>query len=287
MDELIGLLAERLAPILRPSTSPTPAANTTIVTPEAAPTPPNPAPTNTYQSGSINELDTFIPPLSQNPAAGMSFDRMFYDIDSALRLAIAKHEFKPEHLWKLDDQPARGQVKSKSFEIDDEGVIVKHEKSATVKDYPNPRSLVDPLIRYFLMLQIYVAHSAGLPSAIQVMYHTNEYLRLLLKLIADYDWAAVLHYHFHFHAIQLIDMRDGRYQGWSSRDRDLWAKFLDGHVKIHSQRSSTNTNAKQTCFSFQTGKCTSPCPQGRLHICKTCKSEAHGSKSCTDKKTSA
>lgn len=275
MDKLVNLLAERLTPILRPLSNPNPTNHIASVIPQAAPVPANLAPATSSHSGSLSELDAFVPPISQNPAAGMSFDRMFYDVDSALRLAIAKHEFKPEHLWKLDDQPARKQVKSKSFEIDDEGIIVKHEKSATIKDYPNPRSLVDPLIRYFLMLQIYVAHSAGLSSAIQVMYHTNEYLRLLQKLISEYDWAAVLHYHFNFHAIQLIDMREGRYYGWSSRDRNLWSKFLDGHIKTPHRSSATN-NAKQTCFSSQTGKFTSPCPQGRLHICKNCKSEVHG-----------
>ncbi|KIJ35484.1 hypothetical protein M422DRAFT_262265 [Sphaerobolus stellatus SS14] len=146
------------------------------------------------------ELASFIPPISHNPAAGMSFDRMFHNVDLALRLAIAKHEFRPEQIWKLDSL-AKERSKSKSFELDDDGSWTKKEKAATSKDYPTQRSLFDPLTCYFQMVQLYILYSAGINSAGQVIFALGEYLRQLQNLAAEYKWNAVLRYHFEFHSI--------------------------------------------------------------------------------------
>jgi hypothetical protein len=219
----------------------------------------------------------------------MSIDRMFHNVEPTLRLAIAKHEVKPEHIWKLDSQ-AKERAKTRSFEIEDNGVWTTKEKAASSKDYPNRRSLFDPLIRYFSMLQIFVAQSAGVNSAVQVIYATGEYMRQLENIAHKYEWDAVLRYHFEFHSVRLADMRAGDYSGWAVFDRNLGGQYLDGRTKASSaskSSSSSNSRSSQTCFAFQSGKCPSPCAQGRLHRCRICKGESHGSNSCPDKKTPA
>ncbi|KIJ34921.1 hypothetical protein M422DRAFT_782663 [Sphaerobolus stellatus SS14] len=217
----------------------------------------------------------------------MSFDRMFHNVDLALRLAIAKHEFRPEQIWKLDSL-AKERSKSKSFELDDDGSWTKKEKAATSKDYPTQRSLFDPLTRYFQMVQLYILYSAGINSAGQVIFALGEYLRQLQNLAAEYEWNAVLRYHFEFHSIRLAEMRSGDYSGWAVFDRNLGGQYLDGHMR-RSNASKTNTSTTsstrtQFCFAFQAGNCSSPCAHGRLHQCQHCKSDAHGSKNCSQKK---
>ncbi|KAF8460565.1 hypothetical protein JB92DRAFT_2839208 [Gautieria morchelliformis] len=94
------------------------------------------------------QLNVFVPPISLNPASGMSLNHSFPHIDPVLRLAIAKHEFCPGHLYKLDTT-VKEKPTAKSFEISDNGAFTQRERDGSPKDYPSFRALFDPLVIYF------------------------------------------------------------------------------------------------------------------------------------------
>jgi hypothetical protein len=217
----------------------------------------------------------------------MSIDRSFPHIESALRLAIARHEFRPAHLYKLD-ATVKEKPKGKTFEISDDGDLTQREREGSSKDYPSFRSLYDPLVVYFELLQYFIISSGNLPVIQQVVLGCSEYLRILYQMYTRYEWTAVLQYHFMFHNRRLAEMRDGDYSGWRIIDAELASLYLYGNPKssskpiVHSS-STSSQNAKQTCFSFQNGKCTSPCAHGRIHKCRNCQSPDHGKASCNKK----
>ncbi|KAF8527093.1 hypothetical protein JB92DRAFT_3107891 [Gautieria morchelliformis] len=58
--------------------------------------PPPPLPTGLPPATtSLPQGSSFMPPISLNPASGMSIDHSLPDVESALGLAITKHEFHP------------------------------------------------------------------------------------------------------------------------------------------------------------------------------------------------
>jgi hypothetical protein len=234
--------------------------------------------------------DAFVPPISLNPASGVSLDRSFPHVESALRLAIAKHEFRPGHLYKLD-ATVKEKPKPKTFEISDDGEFTQRDREASPKDYPSFRALFDPLVVYFEILQYFITSSGNVAAIQQVILGCSEYLRILYQIYSRYEWPAVLQYHFMFHNRRLAEMRDGDYSGWRVMDSELASLHLYGNPKSSSSKatsysnsnSSTSSNTKQNCFSFQTGKCASPCAHGRIHKCKNCNSPDHGRLACTEK----
>ncbi|KAF8524500.1 hypothetical protein JB92DRAFT_2600814, partial [Gautieria morchelliformis] len=131
----------------------------------------------------------------------------FPHIESALRLAIVKHEFRPSHLYKLD-ATVKEHPKSKAFEISDDGEFLQREREASPKDYPSFRALYDPLVIYFEILQYFIIASG------------NVYMR--------YEWSAVLQYHFMFHNRRIAEMRNGDDSAWRIMDTELASLYLYG-----------------------------------------------------------
>jgi hypothetical protein len=127
----------------------------------------------------------FVPPISLNPASGVSLDRSFPHVESALRLAIAKHEFRPGHLYKLD--AVKEKPKPKTFEISDDGEFTQRDKEASPKDYPSFRALFDPLVVYFEILQYFIASSGNVAAIQQVIIGCSEYLRILYQIYSRYE----------------------------------------------------------------------------------------------------
>ncbi|KAF8482191.1 hypothetical protein JB92DRAFT_2764815 [Gautieria morchelliformis] len=140
----------------------------------------------------------------------MSLDRTFSHIESALPLAIARHEFRPGHLYKLDTA-MKEKPKPKPFAISDEGEFTQQERAASPKDYPSFCALYDPLVTYFELLQFFVISSGNLPAIHQVTYGCSEYLRILYQIYMRYEWSLVLQYHFMFHNCCLAEMCEGDY----------------------------------------------------------------------------
>ncbi|KAF8581629.1 hypothetical protein K439DRAFT_1414172 [Ramaria rubella] len=233
-------------------------------------------------------VPTFMPPISLNPASGMSsLNRSFPQINAALRLAIMRHEFCPGHLFKLDST-IKDKPKAKTFEISDSGDLTQHDRDTSLKDYPSFCSLFDPLSIYFEILQLFIITSGNISAIQQVVLGCSEYLRILYYLYTCYEWTSVLQYHFTFHSRCLAEMCDGDYSGWKIMDTKLASLHLYRNIKQSNYKSpsspiNSSPNAKQTCFSFQNGKCPSPCTHRCIHKCKVCQSTDHGRLSCTKK----
>ncbi|KAF8578722.1 hypothetical protein K439DRAFT_1307894, partial [Ramaria rubella] len=159
-----------------------------------------------------------------------SLDRSFPHVDSALRLAIARHEFRPGHLYTLD-ATIKEKPKPRSFEITDDGEFTQRDRDASPKDYPSFRSLFDPLVVYFEILQFFIISSGNIPAIQQVVLGCFEYSRLLYQIYSRYEWPAVLQYHFMFHHRCLAEMRDGDYSGWRAMDMELASLHLYGYTR--------------------------------------------------------
>ncbi|KAF8580808.1 hypothetical protein K439DRAFT_1318376, partial [Ramaria rubella] len=156
-----------------------------------------------------------------------SINHSFPHIDSALRLSIARHEFRPGHLFKLDAM-IKEKPHPKSFKISDSGEFTQHERDASLKDYPSFCSLFNPLTVYFKILQLFVIASANVPAIHQVVFGCSEYTRILYQIYTQYEWAAVLQYHFLFHNCHLAEMHEGDYSGWQAMDAELASLYLYG-----------------------------------------------------------
>jgi hypothetical protein len=194
---------------------------------------------------SVPQNDAFVPLISLNPASGMSLDRSFPHVEPALQLAIAKHEFRPGHLYKLD-ATVKEKPKAKTFEISDDGEFTQRDRDASPKDYPSFRALYDPLVVYFEILQYFIASSGNIPAIQQVILGCSEYLRILYQIYSRYEWPAVLQYHFMFHNCRLAEMRDGDYSGWRIMDSELASLHLYGNPKSASSKSTSYSNSSSS-----------------------------------------
>ncbi|KAF8506251.1 hypothetical protein JB92DRAFT_2543755, partial [Gautieria morchelliformis] len=159
-----------------------------------------------------------------------SLNRSFPHVEPALRLAIAKNEFHPSQLYKLD-ATVKERPKPKTFEITDSGEFLQQERDASPKDYPSFRALYDPLVTYFEILEYFIISSGNIPAIHQVVLGCSEYLRILYQVYMHYDWPAVLQYHFMFHNRRLAEMREGDYTGWRVMDAELASLYLYGNPK--------------------------------------------------------
>ncbi|KAF8576426.1 hypothetical protein K439DRAFT_1302604, partial [Ramaria rubella] len=124
----------------------------------------------------------------------------FPQVKAALQLAIARHEFRPGHLYKLDST-IKDKPKTKTFEISDNGDFTQHDRDASPKDYPSFHALFDPLSIYFEILQFFIIASGNIP------------------------------YHFTFHSRRLAKMCDGNYSGWRVINAELASLHLYGNIK--------------------------------------------------------
>ena len=213
------------------------------------PFPPQELPPQHLPPPSTLQSNAFVPPISLNPASGMSLDRSFPHVDPALRLAIAKHEFRPGHLYKLD-AIVKGKPTAKAFEISDDGAFTQRERDASPKDYPSFCTLFDPLVIYFEILQFFIISSGNVAAIHQVNLGCSEYLCILYQIYSHYEWSVVLQYHFMFHNHHLAEMCNGDYSGWQVMDSELASLYLYGnpkanppHTQIHRPPLMQNKSA--------------------------------------------
>jgi hypothetical protein len=196
-------------------------------------------------------------------------------------LDIARHEFKPKDLFKLD---SHFREKGDSDRSED-----SKSRAGVPKDYHSLNSLLIPLMTYFRVLENFAASAGDLEATRVIADGAAVYTAHLLELHHQYQWGAVLQYHFDFHYLRRPEMRDGDYSGWARTDAELMNRHLFGHFRnareganrSSSSSSSSKTRAEQVCFAFNKGECsTSPCPGGRVHKCRKCGAMDHGEKNC-------
>ncbi|KAL1667455.1 hypothetical protein GGF50DRAFT_48501 [Schizophyllum commune] len=229
------------------------------------------------------------------PAAspGASLYDIFPLIEPELLLAIAQHTLKPTDLHKLDSR-YRDKVDQGSSES------AASNRGPPVKDYPSLNSLVIPLHVYFQVLGAFGATGGGSATDVfNIMQGGFQYLQHLTQLHQHYEWAGVLEYHMAFHLKRRRDMGNGDYSGWLQPDAALMSTILlhrtkqygrdsrsgagssgSSKVKAGSSPSGRIPKGEQTCFLYNTGTCTTPCPDGRKHVCKRCSSPSHVERDC-------
>ncbi|THU76007.1 hypothetical protein K435DRAFT_705883 [Dendrothele bispora CBS 962.96] len=201
-----------------------------------------------------------IPALHANdPAPSKSLFHLFYRLDQKLLVDITRHEFRPYDLFKLDTR-----VRQKA-DCSSGGLDTLLSRPGSHKDYPSLEDLLIPLLVYFEVLVAYLSTNS-----------TNASL---------YKWAFVLDYHWAYHDMRRLDMKDGFYDRWGAPDAELLLELIR-HPQSRSSPSGKSTAPleEQPCWGWNSGKCkTSPCPDGRAHKCKICGSPEHVNKDCPKK----
>jgi len=208
------------------------------------------------------------PPLVAN-TTGRSLASYFPDVRPALLLAIAKHEFDPGQLFKIDPQ-MKDRPKDSHLQLSEAGILIKAERDASPKEYPSFRSLHDPLHIYFNILMHQLIASGNHSSLIDFAHGSSKYISGLYKLYLEYEWPQVLEYHFKFHNRCIVEMQEGSYSGWGHVDADLMSFHLFGHpshgppsLAASSQGLQPRTCRSNIAMHFLTGNARHPGRLGR------------------------
>ncbi|GLB35400.1 hypothetical protein LshimejAT787_0209650 [Lyophyllum shimeji] len=213
--------------------------------------------------------------------AGKSLPSLFPAIETSVLLDIARHEFRPIDLCKLD---SRFRNKADVERLDSAAPCV-----GAFKEYPSLHSLLVPLTTYFAILQAFSASAGDAHATFLIGNSAARYTAHLLELHQHYEWTAVLQYHMQFHLHRRQEMLSGSYAGWAQPDQLLMSQYLFGRMRAAGGASSSRSGSgkskrdvsAETCFAFNKGSCsTSPCPDGRVHKCRKCGASDHGEKTC-------
>ena len=162
---------------------------------------------------------SFVPPINNTGhSAYSSIQSLFPDIEETLLLAIGCHTLCPGQISKLDMRLHDKQVSSNlAYE---NGILVHKEAPPSSKDFPTFESLHYPLLRYFSILQAQVVTSTPPVMLIPFIVGCNDYISLLHTMHLEYNWTAVLNYHFAVHAQQTSEMAQGNYSLWGRIDTE-------------------------------------------------------------------
>ncbi|KAI0695737.1 hypothetical protein BC835DRAFT_1345726 [Cytidiella melzeri] len=149
---------------------------------------------------------------------------LFPHVDSDTLNAILSHELPAAELYKLD---TRRIVDSQWDLVDLDDTAVQFRSVPSAREiYQNLDSLLIPLNTYFSILCVH-GLSNGQPPTLPC--HFFRYSSHLVKITSQYEWQAVLLYHFAFFARRCNDMLQGRYSGWDKIDVDLMEELLIQH----------------------------------------------------------
>lgn len=136
---------------------------------------------------------TFAPPAVA-PASASLLD-LFPTIDGAVLLEIARLEFKPNDLYELDTRH-KERASCQVLELSSGVVLVRDQAP---RDYPSFYSLYIPLNTYFNMLTGFVSTGGDTNTLYHLPSSTTGYLAWLTQFSQEYQWAAMVVYHFDFH----------------------------------------------------------------------------------------
>ncbi|KAJ3791971.1 hypothetical protein GGU11DRAFT_694071 [Lentinula aff. detonsa] len=201
----------------------------------------------------------------------------FPNIEEKHLLEITRHDFRPFALCKLDSR-----VRSKA-DAADGGLDTLEKSQGSVKDYPGLDSLLVPLSLYFSILISY-AFIGGKPEvgcALAIQSHT--YIASLMEMAKEFQWSYVFEYHVQYMNIRRQEMKQGNYLGWGPINAQLYTR-VTAHPKpassafpASSKRASPRERdvSKQMCHDWNDGKCSEPCPGGRIHGCRDCRARDH------------
>ncbi|KAI0779410.1 hypothetical protein C8Q74DRAFT_1175080, partial [Fomes fomentarius] len=149
---------------------------------------------------------------------------LFPTIEGSVLLEIARHDFKPGDLYKLDTRH-KERASRQVLELSS-GIVSVRDQAP--RDYPSFNSLYIPLSTYFNVLAGFASTSGDANALYHLSASTTVYLARLAQFSQDYQWAAVVAYHFDFHYKRRRDMLRGDYSGWAMIDTGLQAEHLIG-----------------------------------------------------------
>ncbi|KAI0750856.1 hypothetical protein C8Q80DRAFT_1217776 [Daedaleopsis nitida] len=158
---------------------------------------------------------------------------LFPHVDQDLIMAIINHQLPGAEIYKLD---SRRILESTWHLVDvnmDESTISLHSAPSATETYATLDSLLVPLNAYFSVLCV---HGLSHGQSPLLPCHLFRYSSHLVKIATQYEWAAVLSYHFASFSRRCKEMRKGDYSGWGRVDMDLMEEFL---VPNQKQRYGT------------------------------------------------
>ncbi|KAI0739319.1 hypothetical protein BC629DRAFT_1596634 [Irpex lacteus] len=165
-------------------------------------------------------------PVVFQPDGSVDLAALFPHIEEDTLNAILNHDLPAAELYKLDTRRiSETQTQWHLVDLDDSTVKVRSVPSAR-QIYQNLDSLLVPLNTYFSILCVH-GLSNGQPPTLPC--HFFKYSSHLVKIASQYEWPAVLLYHFAFFARRCNDMILGKYSGWEKIDVDLMEELLVQH----------------------------------------------------------
>lgn len=159
---------------------------------------------------------------------------LFPHVDKDIINAILNHDLPAAQLYKLDTRRI-SEAEWHFVDLEDSTVSFRCVPSA-VEIYKTLDSLLVPLNIYFSILCVH-GLSNGQPATLPS--HFFRYSSHLVKITAQYEWQAVLLYHFAFFARRCSEMLQGSYAGWDKIDVDLMEELLIQHRKPQVVRSTS------------------------------------------------
>lgn len=231
-------------------------------------------------------IPPILAPPTVNPAAGTSsFRKLFPHVEAAVIMSVINHEFKPLDLYKLNFR-LKEKANEKLLAVSAAGAnlaIAEDERSSS-KHYKTLQSVIIPLQTYARILGL---HHTASGNAHVIWSAFTIYTAHLLRLTEDYEWHAVLQYHYDFHVCRLGEMAEGDYSQWAHMDLELMGEHVYPYRRAHAptpaskksgDSSGSDKRAKELCRNFNAGRCTAdPCRHthrcsvpgcGRAHAAK-------------------
>ena len=172
-----------------------------------------------------------------------SVTSLFPHVDQDVIASVVSHEFSGAELYKLD---SRRILESTWHLIEvnmDESTISLHSAPAATETYPTLDSLLVPLNAYFSVLCVHELSGGQSPM---LPYHFFRYSSHLVKIAAQYEWAAVLSYHLASFSRRCKEMRQGDFAGWGRVDMDLMEEFLVPNQKKRYGTVHTFSSSRQS-----------------------------------------
>ena len=165
---------------------------------------------------------------------------LFPHVDPDVIASIVRHEFPGAEIYKLDSRRILESTWNLIEVNMDESTLSLLSAPAAIETYTTLDSLFVPLNTYFSVLCV---HELSKTQAPMLPYHFFRYSSHLVKIAAQYEWAAVLSYHLASFSRRCKEMRKGDFTGWGRVDMDLMEQFLVPNQKkcygtVHTFSSS-------------------------------------------------
>ncbi|OCH94084.1 hypothetical protein OBBRIDRAFT_196247 [Obba rivulosa] len=162
---------------------------------------------------------------------------LFPYIEDDVMAAVLDHTLSGSELYKLDSRRIfEFEWNLVDAALEDSTVALGVAPCAT-DIYKTLDALLVPLNAYFSIITV---HGLARGQSPTLPCYFFRYSSHLVKLVAQYEWFAVLSYHIAFFTRRCREMRAGEYSGWARTDVDLMEEFLVPHQLPHQLNTKTH-----------------------------------------------